>query len=89
MKPGWFPYLKVVQESEPFPATVVGYQDGTLDEAILRRFRDGLIRANQTRTGKQVLGMCRITAFERVPDDYEKMLAEILKSYPPPDAPAK
>jgi ABC-type phosphate/phosphonate transport system substrate-binding protein len=85
-KPGWFPYLKIVQESEPFPATVVTYKEGTIDEATLRRFRDGLIRANQTRTGKSVLGMCRLSAFEEVPADYDHTLNNILKCYPPPEA---
>jgi ABC-type phosphate/phosphonate transport system substrate-binding protein len=82
-KPGWFGYLKVAQESEPFPATVVSYKDGTIDEETLQRFRDGLVKANQTRTGKTVLGMCRISAFEPVPADYLQTLDQILKVYPP------
>lgn len=82
-KPGWFTSLKVVQESEPFPATVVGYLDGSIDGAMLKKFREGLIKANQTRNGKQVLGMCRITAFEDIPEDFDQTLKNILKAYPP------
>jgi ABC-type phosphate/phosphonate transport system substrate-binding protein len=86
LKPDWFSELKVAQESEAFPATVITYVEGTIDPRTLKRFREGLIKANQTRTGKQVLGMCRITAFEEVPADYEQMLSSILKAYPPRDA---
>jgi ABC-type phosphate/phosphonate transport system substrate-binding protein len=86
MKPGWFSEVKIAQESEPFPATVVSYVDGGIEEATLRRFREGLIKANQTRTGKQVLGMCRITAFKDIPADFEQTLQNIAKVYPPPDA---
>ena len=88
-KPGWFTSLKIVQESESFPATVVGYMEGSVDEAILKRLREGLVKAHQTRTGKQVLGMCRISCFEEIPADYEQALSKILKTYPAPENPSK
>lgn len=83
-KPGWFAYLKIALESELFPPTVVVYKEGTVPEATLKRFRDGLISANQSRSGKSVLGMCKISAFEPIPAGFEKNLDDILKSYPPP-----
>jgi ABC-type phosphate/phosphonate transport system substrate-binding protein len=76
--------LRVAIESEPFPAAVVAYVPGVLGESALQRFHDGMIRANQNTKGKQMLGLCRITCFEDVPADYEQMLLDIAKAYPPP-----
>jgi ABC-type phosphate/phosphonate transport system substrate-binding protein len=79
-----FAQLKVVQESEVFPATVVAYNEGSVPQATLKCFRDGMIKANQDRAGQFVLSMCRMTGFEPIPDDYEQLLADILKAYPAP-----
>ncbi len=77
--------LKVAQQSETFPAAVVVYhQPGPLDEDTLGRFREGLLKAHLNPRGQQLLAMCRITAFEKIPEDYEQMLLEISKAYPPP-----
>jgi ABC-type phosphate/phosphonate transport system substrate-binding protein len=85
-KPGRFSQLKAIQRSERFPAAVVAYRPGTMDEDTLRRFRDGLIKANKGALGRQFLTLWKLTAFEPVPDDYEQTLAEILKAYPHPSA---
>src|SRR5207302_5268891 len=47
-KPGRFAKLKIVYSSETFPAAVVAFRPGILDEATLKRFRDGMIHANRT-----------------------------------------
>jgi hypothetical protein len=62
----------------------VAYVPGVLPEALLTRFRDGMIAAKDTTRGRQLLELCRITRFETVPGGYEQMLAEIAKAYPPP-----
>jgi ABC-type phosphate/phosphonate transport system substrate-binding protein len=85
-KPGRFAQLKAIQRSELFPAAVVAYHPGTLDEDTLHRFRDGLIRANKKALGRQFLTLWKLTAFEPVPDDYEQTLADIVKAYPHPAA---
>jgi ABC-type phosphate/phosphonate transport system substrate-binding protein len=82
-KPGCYDRLKTLKESEAFPAVVVAYLPGTLDEATLQRFRDGMSRANQTLVGRQLLSSCRLTRFEPIPADYQKQIAEIIKAYPP------
>jgi ABC-type phosphate/phosphonate transport system substrate-binding protein len=84
LKPGRAAKLKILQQSEPFPSAVVAYQAGGLAETLLERFRQGMINARGTRHGRQLLEMCRITAFEAVPTDYEQLLASIVKAYPPP-----
>ena len=79
-----FAKLKVAIRSEPFPNAVVAYKPGALSDDTLQKFRNGLITANQNAKGKQLLNMCRINCFEAIPDDYDQMLLNIAKAYPPP-----
>jgi ABC-type phosphate/phosphonate transport system substrate-binding protein len=82
-KPRRSSQLRSLQESETFPPAVVAYYPGTLDEDLLARVRDGMIAAKSTPRGQQLLNLCRITSFEEVPADYDKMLEAISKAYPP------
>jgi ABC-type phosphate/phosphonate transport system substrate-binding protein len=84
LKPGRYAKLKLAQQSEIFPAAVIAYRPGTLDEATLQRFRQGLVNANKTLLGRQMLTLWKLTGFEAVPTDYEQTLTDILKSYPQP-----
>jgi ABC-type phosphate/phosphonate transport system substrate-binding protein len=84
-KPGRSAKLRTLIQSEAFPWGVVACNPATFNEDAQKRFRDGLINAVQTRKGQQLLTICRITSFERVPDDYDKELKDILKAYPPPE----
>jgi ABC-type phosphate/phosphonate transport system substrate-binding protein len=88
LKPGRSAKLRTVQQSETFPCAVVAYVPGVLPEPLLERFRDGMIGAKESARGKQLLDLCRITRFEAPPADYEQLLAEIVRAYPPPPAPA-
>jgi len=83
-KPGRYAELKVAVESEVFPAGVVAYRPGTIEEKALNRFRDGLVNCQKTILGRQLLTMWKLTAFEPIPDDYDKTLTDIAKAYPPP-----
>jgi ABC-type phosphate/phosphonate transport system substrate-binding protein len=83
-KPGRYAKLKTVQVSEVFPAAVVAYRAGAVDEATLRKFREGLLGAQRTVLGRQMLLLWKLTGFEPVPEDYEQTLADIVKAYPPP-----
>jgi ABC-type phosphate/phosphonate transport system substrate-binding protein len=85
IKPGCFSGLKVAQQSEVFPAAVVAYRPGALDETTLARFRDGLLKAHQNTRTRELMFMWRLTAFEAVPDDYQRNLTEIRKVYPGPE----
>ncbi|HWY86732.1 MAG TPA: PhnD/SsuA/transferrin family substrate-binding protein [Gemmataceae bacterium] len=84
-KPGCYARLKVVKQSEPFPPAVIVYREGALDADTLKRFRDGMIGANQSPRGRDMMSMFKMTAFEPVPDDYGQMVAEILRHYPAPE----
>lgn len=83
-KPMRFARLRVVQRSEIFPAAVVAYQAGSLNEAVLRKFRDGMLNAHKEALGRQFMTLWKMTAFEPVPEDYDQTLTNIAKTYPPP-----
>jgi ABC-type phosphate/phosphonate transport system substrate-binding protein len=85
-KPGRFNQLKEVAKSQPFPPAVVAYQEGVLDEATLRKFRDGLLRASRTDRGETLLTQFKLTGFEAVPQDLNRVLAQTREAYPPPAA---
>jgi ABC-type phosphate/phosphonate transport system substrate-binding protein len=85
-KPGRSAKLRALQQSETFPCAVVAYVPGVLPENLLDKFREGMIAAKENARGRQLLELCRITRFEAVPADYEQMLADIAKAYPPPTA---
>jgi len=75
--------LRVLQQSDAFPRAVILYQPGTLVEATLNQFRDGLLKAHANADGRAMMKSWGIEAFEPVGKDYDKRLAEVLKAYPP------
>lgn len=83
-KPGRFAKLKDLQKSELFPDSVVAYHPGVFDEATLQGFRQGLLKAHETPLGRQLLTLWSLTGFENIPEDYEQILTETSKAYPPP-----
>jgi ABC-type phosphate/phosphonate transport system substrate-binding protein len=84
-KPGRFKLLKEVAHSQPLPPVVVTYIDKSMEEAILRRFRDGLLNANKKDRGQTMLNTFGLTAFASVPGDFDQVLASTRKTYPPED----
>ena len=88
-KPGCYARLKRIKQSEPFPPAVIVYHAGALDADTLRRFRDGMISANQSPRGRDMMSIFKMTAFEPVPDDYNQQIAEIIRHYPAPEGAEK
>ncbi|MBI3410515.1 MAG: PhnD/SsuA/transferrin family substrate-binding protein [Planctomycetes bacterium] len=82
LQPFRFEKLKIVAKSEPFPATVIVYHEGGLSEAALKKFREGMLKANDTRRGRNAMAYVNVTAFQAVPADYEEQLRSIAKAYP-------
>ena len=74
--------LKVLLESEAFPAPAIVYNPGALDGKVLDQFRDGLRKARTTDDGQRLMDYWKIDSFDPVPQDYEKSLSNTLKSYP-------
>jgi ABC-type phosphate/phosphonate transport system substrate-binding protein len=79
-----FARLKVVEKSPVFPAIVVVYRAGGLDDATRDRLRKGMLSAKDNPRGVQLMTLCQMTSFEPIPDDYDKLLTEIAKAYPAP-----
>jgi ABC-type phosphate/phosphonate transport system substrate-binding protein len=75
--------LKEIARSEPIAPPVVAYQDGSLTEANVQRFRKGLLEASGKERATMMLNMSRLTGFEEVPEDFPKVLARTRKAYPP------
>jgi ABC-type phosphate/phosphonate transport system substrate-binding protein len=88
-KPARFEQLKPVAQSQPFPPPVVAYYDNVVDEATRKRFLEGLLGAAGKERGQTMLTMFRLTGFERAPDDFDKVLGETRKAYPPPGTEGK
>ena len=82
--PEYFAKVKVLQQSETFPSAVIAYYPGNLSTDLLEQFRVGMLAAKDSRQGRQMMQMCRITSFEEVPDNFEQMLLAIAKAYPAP-----
>lgn len=85
IKPGVFAQLKVVKSSEAFPSAVIAYCEGQVDAKTLEQFRNGMIRANKSERGRDMMGMWRITSFEIIPENYQQNLEDILRCYPAPE----
>jgi ABC-type phosphate/phosphonate transport system substrate-binding protein len=83
-KPGRYAKIRPAQISEPFPTAAVVYKNGAIDEALLKRFREGLMNANRSIMGRQIFTLFKLTSFEPVPKDYDQVLADIAKAYPQP-----
>lgn len=81
--PDYFAKVKVLLQSEAFPCAVIAYYPGKLSQTLLDRFRSGMLSATDTRQGRQMMQLTRISRFEDVPDDFDKMLDDIVKAYPP------
>jgi ABC-type phosphate/phosphonate transport system substrate-binding protein len=87
--PESFARLKTIQQSEAFPSGVIAYVPGSMEEARLARFRDGLLTAHKNPRGEAILSLCQLKRFDVVPADYDQQLAAIVKAYPGPQDDAK
>lgn len=84
LQPGAIKQLRVLHESEEFPAAVVAYRKGAITEAEATRLRAGLTNAEKTPSGKMLITLWNLQGFEAPPASYEAQLAAILKAYPCP-----
>ena len=82
VNPGRFNKLKVIGESAPFPPAVIAYAPKKIDAALVKQFKDGMMKANESAKGRDIMGTFKISSFVAVPAEFEKSLAEIRKAYP-------
>jgi ABC-type phosphate/phosphonate transport system substrate-binding protein len=88
-KPGRFNKLKEVAKSEPLPPVVIAAFDNVLDDATQKRLKMGLLTASTKEKGKTMLTLFHLTGFDAVPDDFDKVLAQTRKAFPPPNGATK
>ncbi|GIW81737.1 MAG: hypothetical protein KatS3mg105_3544 [Gemmatales bacterium] len=83
--------LKKIATSEIFPAGVVVYNPAILNDELLAKFRQGMLKARDHVLGKRMLMLWNLTGFEDIPTDYQATLTNIARIYPAPAslAPAK
>lgn len=79
--------LKILMQSEEFPPSVIVYKKGTLDDATVKQFRDGLLKVHSIPAGRDMMKSWNIDAFEAIPEAYAMSLADILKRFPAPTNP--
>jgi ABC-type phosphate/phosphonate transport system substrate-binding protein len=84
-KPARAALLKVIEKSEPFPASPVIYAEGAIDSDRLEQFRSRMIHAHENAFARQLMTIWKLTSFEPVPADYPQTVARILKLYPAPE----
>jgi ABC-type phosphate/phosphonate transport system substrate-binding protein len=89
IKPGCYKRLRIVQVSEAFPTGVIAMHSGALDPVIQQKFRDGLINARNNLKARELMAMFQLTGFEAMPANFEEVVTNILRSYPPPEPAAK
>jgi ABC-type phosphate/phosphonate transport system substrate-binding protein len=80
--PARFQRVRILEESESFPMSVVAIRDGAVSDATLRQFQNGMGKAHVTIVGRQLVAMMQSAGFEPVPPDYDRQVAEITKHYP-------
>jgi ABC-type phosphate/phosphonate transport system substrate-binding protein len=83
-KPARAEKLRKLTESEVFPASVIVYRTGKVDDATLQKVRDALKGAKDSIEGRQMLTTWKCSGFDDIPDWYEKRLEAIAKAFPPP-----
>lgn len=84
LHPGAAKKLRVLCESEPFPANVVAYSPKLLPAAAAERLRESLVTAHTAPAGRPLVLLWGITRFDHAPPDYPAQLAASTKVYPAP-----
>lgn len=83
--PGPCQNMRVLAQSEVFPAGTIVYKKGTLDSATIKAIRDGLTMAHKNPKGSRMMNLIRIERFDAVSTSYNGLLKACLKCYPKPD----
>lgn len=82
--PGRAAKLKTLMQSESFPTGVIAYKEGGIRDADLKKFKDGLTTAHSRQEGLQLMMLWKMSRFDVVPADFQQLLTETVRAYPPP-----
>jgi ABC-type phosphate/phosphonate transport system substrate-binding protein len=85
-KPSRAKEVRVLEESESFPCSVVVYKKGKLDPKTRQRLNDGMLAAGKSAFGRHLMTLWQMTSFEPVPETFDTQCREIIKVYPSPEA---
>jgi ABC-type phosphate/phosphonate transport system substrate-binding protein len=83
-KPGVAKRLRVLAESDPFPGTVLACQSGRFSDGWVKQVRNGLIGARKSSRNRDLLQRLRLTGFEAPDAEFDKLVKDVVKAYPPP-----
>ncbi|MBN9120520.1 MAG: PhnD/SsuA/transferrin family substrate-binding protein [Planctomycetes bacterium] len=83
-KPGAGKQLKVLSESDVFPAGVIVYRKDAFDAPTAAKIRNGLIKSVSTAQGKLLTSLWRLEGFAQMSATDEAELDRCLKNYPAP-----
>jgi ABC-type phosphate/phosphonate transport system substrate-binding protein len=78
--------LRVLEKSEVFPPSVIVYKRGALDQKTIDQFKSGLLKADRTELGSEMMKEWNIDVFQTPPNDYATRVTQLLKNYPAPDS---
>lgn len=78
--------LRVLEQSDEFPPTVLVHKRGALDPKMLDQFKSGLLKADKTANGREMMKEWNVDAFEVPAKDYAERVTRLLKSYPTPES---
>jgi ABC-type phosphate/phosphonate transport system substrate-binding protein len=82
---GRYKMIKVLDQSQPFPESVVAIWPGANAPNVVGSFKTGMQNARATPLGRQLLTLMSMSGFEPVPATYPQQLADSIKAYPPPE----
>jgi ABC-type phosphate/phosphonate transport system substrate-binding protein len=82
-KPGRAAKLRILEQSESFIPPVLAYWRGKLDDAVVKKFRDGMTIAHTTPKGNHLMSQLKVLKFEAIPTNFDKRLIESVKAFPP------
>jgi ABC-type phosphate/phosphonate transport system substrate-binding protein len=87
-KPGRAAKLRVLKESCQFPTATIIYKPAPENAEVAKRFRTGLLSAHERILGRQMLTLWRLSNFGTVPQEYDRLVDDVLKVFPKPVSPA-
>jgi hypothetical protein len=82
LKPSRAVELKILCESESFPASVVVFGEGRVPSETLQRLQKGMLSADKQAVGRQLLTLWKLTGFIEVPRNYLPLTESIIRTYP-------
>jgi ABC-type phosphate/phosphonate transport system substrate-binding protein len=82
LKPSRAADLKVLSESESFPATAIVFREGRVASETLERVKKGMLSADKQALGRQLLTLWKLTGFTEVPPNYLPLTKSIIRTYP-------